>query len=573
MINKKIFNSVCIFLLTFAIVIQPLIVFAAGVKITYDGKTVNYTGDTYKITIDDKTVKTDLPGLVMNNNVMVPLRAFFESFGGTVIWNSKTEIMNITFKGNKIQFKNNSDTATLNGKNFKMASPAKKVNDRLIIPVSFMDNFAEFGYYVDKTNKVVSFFTVGNIKSTQLVTAENEDILKINAVYHKGITTVRQTNPDRIVIDIANVKGPKKAETLKQTSNMVKSIKLSSLNSTTARIEVELTGFHNYSIENQDNGTFEVHISSNPFTKMSYRNNQDRVFFALPGVKLTSGTTEITNYFTEQYDEENNKYIMTVTSGTAINVSDGVLNINDNYLSTVEVNTVEETGDRNIVFSYKNKPVFLTLYNDKTGETEINVLQPAKEDEQIVVIDAGHGGLDPGAVYKNVNEKDINLGIALKLEKLLKDKKVKTFMLRQDDTYVGLYDRPYIANALNASLFLSIHNNSFDNTSITGTETYYFPEKSGDTSFTGQKFGLLMHNSLISNLKTTDRKARTSTGLVVLKYTKMPSSLVEIGFLTNTKDRNNLVNEAFQQKTAQALCDGIMQALEAQKQQMTVNPK
>ena len=60
---------------------------------------------------------------------------------------------------------------------------------------------------------------------------------------------------------------------------------------------------------------------------------------------------------------------------------------------------------------------------------------------------------------------------------------------------------------------------------------------------------------------------------MVLKYSKMPSSLVEIGFLTNTKDRNNLVSEAFQQKTAQALCDGIIKALEAQKQQMTANTK
>jgi len=296
--------------------------------------------------------------------------------------------------------------------------------------------------------------------------------------------------------------------------------------------------------------------------KFSYVNNFDRVYFYLKGIKLANVSSKITNYFKEEYDIKNNKYTIILPASSSLSFANETFNINDSLVNSIEILKDKETSDTHIVFNTKKEFKFYTSYNEKLNQTEINLLTPAKDDEQLVVIDAGHGGQDPGATNNSVKEKDLNLAIVLKLEELLKAKNVKTFLLRQDDTFVGLYDRPYIANALNATLFLSIHNNAIDNSKVSGTETLYFPEKTGDTSFTGEKFAKIIQDSLISNLKTVNRKTVERSGLVVLRHTKMPAALAEIGFLTNLADLKNLSSEAFQQKTAKALCYAIVKSLD-----------
>ncbi|PYG88847.1 N-acetylmuramoyl-L-alanine amidase [Ruminiclostridium sufflavum DSM 19573] len=309
---------------------------------------------------------------------------------------------------------------------------------------------------------------------------------------------------------------------------------------------------------------------------MTYYNKYDRVYFALKGIKLANVGSTVTNYFTESYDTKNNKYTITLPASFPVCLAEEVFNINDSRVSTVEIRRNFKTYDTQIVISAKKQFKFFISYNEKLNQSEINLLTPAKDGELLVVIDAGHGGIDPGACYSNTYEKDLNLAIALKLEKLLKEKNIKTFMLRQDDTFVALYDRPYIANALNASLFISIHNNSIDNGKVSGTETLYYPEKDGDTSFTGEKFAKIIQDSLINKLKTVNRKTVERPLLVVLRYTKMPAALSEIGFLTSASDLKNLKSEAFQQKTAEALRDAIVKGLgqlQAEKKSAFAEPE
>lgn len=295
--------------------------------------------------------------------------------------------------------------------------------------------------------------------------------------------------------------------------------------------------------------------------ELSYVDNFDRVYFSLKGIKLASVGPKITNYFTEEYDTENNKYTIIIPSDSDISLADKTFNINNLHISTIEIYRDTETNDTKMVFHTKKEFKFYTSYNEKLNQTEINLLTPAKDDEQLVVIDAGHGGLDPGAVSNSVNEKDLNLAIALKLEALLKEKNIKTFMLRQDDTFVGLYDRAYIANSLDATLFLSIHNNAINNSITRGTETLYNPKTPGDTSFAGKELAKNVQDALINKLSTVNRKTVERQGLVVLKYTKMPACIAEIGFMTNATELMNLCNQSYQQKVAEALCEGIVKSL------------
>ncbi|AEY65287.1 N-acetylmuramoyl-L-alanine amidase [Clostridium sp. BNL1100] len=481
----------------FLVLIPQFSVFAAqSLTMNYDGKKVKYSDTIYKITIDGKELKTDFPGIVFNKTTMLPVRAVFEKLGGKVVWNSKTQVMDVSYNGLKLQFKNNDINTKMDGKTYKLTTQAKKINDRLIIPVDFIKNIKSLSATVDSKSKSI------NIKTVKAAPPKNEN---------------------------QNVKPEKPSEPVK---------------------------------DKPADEPEKVPVKQVLSSYLTYVSNQDRVYFAFKGIALTSTGSTIKKYFTENYDKESGRYTITISAKANLKLAENTYKIDDDYVDSIAISRNKETLVTNFDFNVKKEFTFYTSYNEDLKQTEVNLLTPAKEGERLVVIDAGHGGVDPGASGGSTREKDVNLDIALKLEKLLKAKNVNTFMLRQDDTFVGLYDRPYIANALNATLFLSIHNNSFDKSTAKGTETLYYPEKAGDKSFTGQKFAQLIQNSLMSRLDTYNRKTVSRPGLVVLKYTHMPSSLAEIGFLSNPGDLQRLNNQDFQQKTAEALCDAIVKGLD-----------
>lgn len=555
--KKKIFALLIVFILIF----QQFSVFAAGIKLQYDGKTISYNGNIYQILINKNVLKTDLPGIVFNKTVSIPVRAVFEKLGATAVWNNKTGVMNVTYKTTKLQFTNNSSYAKVNGKSVKMVSPAKKINERLIIPASFLSQIPELKHQVDDASKIISIYTLGAYKSLNYNRTEQEDDITINASNMLGYNISRQVSTNKLVLDLKNVKGPTTVKSLAVNGKYASNVSVSSAGADTTRLTIQLTGFHNYSVETTNSGCI-LKVIKSPYPQMSYYNNLDKVFVSLNGIKLTDlkttgNDTSLVNLFTEKYN--GNQYTITVATSSAINMPAGEFNVGDSYLDKITVGENPETGATSITFKPKSDYKFFPIYNDKLNRTEINILRPAKKGEQLVFIDAGHGGVDPGTVKKNVNEKDLNLDIALRLEKLLKAKKIKTYVVRQDDTYVGLYDRPWLANALNATLLMSIHNNSSESASAKGTETLYANNVKG--SLTSSKFADILQSSLVSGLKSNNRKTVERPNLVVLKYAKMPACISEIGFLTNTTDRNNLSSATYRQKTAQALCNAIVKSL------------
>jgi len=174
-----------------------------------------------------------------------------------------------------------------------------------------------------------------------------------------------------------------------------------------------------------------------------------------------------------------------------------------------------------------------------------------------VVLDAGHGAHDPGA--KSVTgkrEKDFNLAVTLKIQKLLENEpRIKTYLTRSDDTFVELNDRASFANKLGADVFVSIHGNSWT-PSTSGTETYYNRSNS-------KELAAIIHRRVVSSLGLPDRKVRTA-GFVVIKKTTMPAILLESGYLSNTGDEKVLYSEEGQNKIAAAVAAGIKEFLKVQ---------
>ncbi|OPX43084.1 N-acetylmuramoyl-L-alanine amidase LytC precursor [Ruminiclostridium hungatei] len=562
----------CVFM-----IVQNTVFAAQSLTLNYDGKTVKYSDAAYKININGKEIKTDLPGIVLNKTVMFPLRAVFEGLGGTVVWNAKTQIMDITYKGVKYQFLNNSSNAKINGKAIKMSAPAKKINERLIVPVDFMKNIKGLAASADAKANIISISTdyVGSVKEISSTNVGEKTVVTLTMDNHKGYVYSRLTNPDRIVVDFKNIKAAPRE--IQAVSSRISGISVSAVTEASVRITINLNEMANFTVSDIQDGC-KITIEKPVNVNLSYENSFDRVYFSLKGIKLAeikeaNNKSYIAEKYKHEYDKENLKYTITIASQAAVSLKDDIYHINDDRVSTVEICRDKETQDTKIIINAKQDFVYLTSYNDKRMQSEINLLTPAKEDEMLVVIDAGHGGQDPGANNGKILEKDINLDIALKLEAQLKKNNVKTFMLRQDDTFVGLYDRPYIANALNATLFVSIHNNAIDSAKVSGTETLYYPEAKGDTKFTGEKFAKLVQDSLMNKLKSVNRKTVERPGLVVLKYTKMPAVLAEVGFVTNAAEVKKLIDPAYQQMTAEALNDAILKALDTIKSEKKVVDK
>lgn len=224
---------------------------------------------------------------------------------------------------------------------------------------------------------------------------------------------------------------------------------------------------------------------------------------------------------------------------------------------------------------------------------------------KIVVIDAGHGGKDPGSVVGIAKEKNIVLDIALKLGKLIRQnqKNIKVVFTRDGDYYVPLMDRAQIANKINANLFISIHANYCDSPAINGTETYVLGlhrtednlnvakkensvilmEDDYTTRYEGfnpnlsesyimfeliqdayldqsVRFAAILQSNFKNQAQRHDREVRQA-GFLVLRETAMPSVLIETGYLSNKKENSFLLTDVGRSDIAKSIYESLIKYL------------
>ena len=260
---------------------------------------------------------------------------------------------------------------------------------------------------------------------------------------------------------------------------------------------------------------------------------------------------------------------------------------------------------------YKHHRLVVDLYDKKSKvvkkktskkpiKQKIKKPLSAKSNKKIILIDPGHGGEDPGAIgYKHSREKYITLRIAKKLAKKINQTKgMKAILTRRGDYYVGLTKRIRIAQANNASLFISIHADAVERRSARGASVYTLSERGGSTKFakrlersqnTVNQFGGIENlvdkdkylNKILWDFSRKDRdiqsqklgfkilkqmsrigylhkKTPQKAGFVVLKTPAIPSVLVETAFISNPNEERRLNNPREQDKIANAIYKGIL---------------
>lgn len=183
-----------------------------------------------------------------------------------------------------------------------------------------------------------------------------------------------------------------------------------------------------------------------------------------------------------------------------------------------------------------------------------------------IALDAGHGGSDPGAVYKGRQEKEDTLDLTLAVGDILKKNGIDVYYTRTTDEYETPFKKATDANNSGADLFVSIHRNSSENPNqYSGVETLVYSD-TGLKAEVARNINNQLEDAGFKNLGVDERK-----NLVVLKRTKMPAVLVEAGFINNDND-NYLFDEEFD-SIAQAIADGILESIPSGRSGNTTSNK
>jgi N-acetylmuramoyl-L-alanine amidase len=170
-----------------------------------------------------------------------------------------------------------------------------------------------------------------------------------------------------------------------------------------------------------------------------------------------------------------------------------------------------------------------------------------------IVVDAGHGGKDNGANRSGVNEKDLNLSLALMLRDALTEKGFKVYMTRSTDVFLPLPQITAITNQIQPDLFISIHHNASVNPALAGIETYYFTPQS-------VPLARRVHAREINSVGVRDGGVKHAR-FYVIHHTAVPAILCEVGYVSNPSELTDLQSTDRKLKTARSIADGVVDYL------------
>lgn len=186
---------------------------------------------------------------------------------------------------------------------------------------------------------------------------------------------------------------------------------------------------------------------------------------------------------------------------------------------------------------------------------------------KIIVLDAGHGGMDGGANFESIQEKEISLAVTKKIQDFLQEQGALVLLTREDDSDLAsdgtkgirnrkredLQNRVKVINESEADLFLSIHLNAFPSRSSSGAQTFYT-----NRYLENKQAAEFIQQEIIRNLENTSRQPRVIQNIYLMANATKPGALVEIGFISNAAERQNLIQESYQEKIAAAVYKGIL---------------
>lgn len=493
--------------------------------------------------LDGEKVSCDPAPEIINNRTMIPVRAVYEKMGAKVLWDEKTRTVSVSYKEIKIEMKIGSDVATVNGMGMKLDAPAIIKNDRTMIPLRFIGEAVGSNVlWEDKTRSV--YITSPEevppviIEDVNFSKKDGYDSLTMTSSGKAAVSIMRLKEPERIVFDIQNA------------SLAVKNASYTG----SAVSEVRYGGHDNFVriVAENPNTPRYILTDTGGFTELKlFKEKGNFDYIGMSEHRLVFKEGSYVSY------KEKNGNVLRFSSNTEL--EDESLKINDELIDTVTVKggIIDISLKKSADFTVTENNVVFTV-NEEVKHEIIN-------ETGIVVLDAGHGGKDPGTLGfdkdgKTVlaNEKDMNLTLTLMVYEMLAAQGVKVVLTRKDDTYLGLLERAEYANKHNAELFVSIHNNSIPDPEYKGSMVLYSLKSKG-----GKVLASNILREMTKSANTENKGLRDGTNMAVIRNTAMPAVIVECGCLTNAGELENLMDIDFLYSLAEGIAEGILITLES----------
>lgn len=423
---------------------------------------------------------------------------------------------------------------------------------------------AEFSF-VASEDGTTSYIAFDENQVTGIFTGreDNRDFILVEGITMPEYNIIELTNPTRIVIDIMDTALiGNQYQTFDYSLGIVKQVRASqfvadknySSNDRIVRVVLDIKdGIDNPKVllVPTEKG-LRIYPEENIWEAFAYENLGREAKLLFKHLERVEAKFE--------YDEVRKELFIKIPSSST-NLPEGSFVIKDNLVNQVEVSRGRSTTEITVGFRRSVNIKLLSRERDYSLELLAARNENIDPSARTIVIDAGHGGKDPGAISINgFHEKEINLSMALQLEEALRQQGYNVMLTRDSDLFVDLYQRARIANGLNADLFISMHANSNIKSNITGLEVLYCPSTSSEFKLEDQyPFAETVYSSIIRNTGIPGRGVIKRPELVVLRETIMPAILIEIGYLSNPQDEALVRDPAYQMRVVQGITEGIFQ--------------
>ncbi len=529
-------------------------------------KTVRMVIDSPIAYIDENPyILSSVPRIISPENgaepkVYVPAKFVAEAFGFEVSYTQESGIFNIT----GIPYSN---TDTVPDSEESIVVPDTETFGRTIFSFSLPEElFKEFQDLGHQTPKEISAYSCVNS----------------DAIYLKGVAADSVTITDKADVLEITLDGYRNPFDMKyhysSEDAFLNFCYLSGTDSIKLMI-IKSKELHYYSYEVADG--YVIHLTD------SFGLNSDYIGFTKPSDEITetSPETNVTDVFAGEdlsvYLPEaifsRNHFVIQLPENTKLNTIKDfdeyekkrfTISIPGNHMSFFSEQDYYNPVDTltSVKFSYKqSENITIITFNTSRiqgyeitvsdGYLALKIADPNEIYDKIIVLDAGHGGIDPGTLRGSVYEKNINYNVInVYAEEYFKDSDIKVYYTRRTDTKIALQTRADFAATVGADLFISFHVNANSSSAVNGTSVYY--SKSNNTATaSGLKSSTLATTvvNYLSDAWGTKNRGILTDKFVVIHNNSVPAVLVECGFITNDKDFAKIKDSSYQKKAAEAL--------------------
>lgn len=400
----------------------------------------------------------------------------------------------------------------------------------------------------DGTKVIVTFDKV-TVEDISCKHKNDKDIIEIEGDGALGADVFTLSDPNRIVVDIPNVESELDDDLDVDDLKYVSEGRSGMFTDTTLRLVFEVGDLTEYSYsEDENGGTLTIYRSS--LQHMTYNGSKD-VLYLDKESSFKTGSVKFEDHYLDGY------FDVILPKDLSDVYGEGTYAIGDDVIESVEVFT--KSGKTTLRF-WQNR---ISCYSIKEESDRYVIYAKNPQDvyDKVLLLDAGHGGKDPGTSGNGLVEKNLTLTMLQKVNAEL-DKDIKVYLTRDSDTYPDNNSRARNANQI-ADAMVSIHMNAAENTLVNGTETLY-KNHSNDTgeTLTSKQLAQLIQNSIIDATGNNNRGIVHRNDLLILNGTTVPAVIVEVVFLSNAGDALKISQDAYQDIVAEAIADAIEEAFD-----------